>query len=531
MSRRSPRSRPKVVGHSGMDETVLNEEVFRKLVSRRAETLLGIVRHISLCHSGAQIMVRPLMGELLSQSTQLEELLDAYGAGNCCQWCGLRSLIAALKHFSDASYELIHILHSLPTYRLLHIEQNFIEATQKALAFTTKVLRRTADQMLVKADKLGLAIPSQDSREKSYSEGLPAGRLPTHCKTRPIETVAETVTLLTTAFLNLAAESADVRAASRAKPREYASYIRNSVSEEKLRNLELRFHNLQSLYDTYVSGSTAAQLDPALPVLRGHISVVFHLLRVAVLFVHHYERHVNKQPCDSSLRGKSLVEAEEILDVLMKYAVTHISLYIGCAENLCREMLKRYAEVSWIEVPVPPYRGFHVRPSTLISKLVRHYGSEVQMELDGKVYDAASPLELFRANEKINAQKRRWLASEIVRLSLIQELNGHGNDIPNTIRHVVLRLAGNSKLILYEQPLQLPEIPFDQEGTLLEKVVDAMAQLLAMGKIDAQSDMEAKFVGDKRVLFDIRLLAESGYGEDSFGNNIPLPDKLSYLRR
>ena len=250
-----------------------------------------------------------------------------------------------------------------------------------------------------------------------------------------------------------------------------------------------------------------------------------------MLFVHHYERHVNKQPCDSSLRGKSLVEAEEILDVLMKYAVTHISLYIGCAENLCREMLKRYAEVSWIEVPVPPYRGFHVRPSTLISKLVRHYGSEVQMELDGKVYDAASPLELFRANEKINAQKRRWLASEIVRLSLIQELNGHGNDIPNTIRHVVLRLAGNSKLILYEQPLQLPEIPFDQEGTLLEKVVDAMAQLLAMGKIDAQSDMEAKFVGDKRVLFDIRLLAESGYGEDSFGNNIPLPDKLSYLRR
>ncbi|MEJ2704569.1 MAG: hypothetical protein P8Z79_19215 [Sedimentisphaerales bacterium] len=43
--------------------------------------------------------------------------------------------------------------------------------------------------------------------------------------------------------------------------------------------------------------------------------------------------------------------------------------------------------------------------------------------------------------------------------------------------------------------------------------------------------MEAKFIGDKRVLFDIKLLAESGYGEDNFGNNIPLPEKLSYLRR
>ena len=30
---------------------------------------------------------------------------------------------------------------------------------------------------------------------------------------------------------------------------------------------------------------------------------------------------------------------------------------------------------------------------------------------------------------------------------------------------------------------------------------------------------------------DIALLAESGYGEDDFGNNIPLPDRLRYLRQ
>lgn len=514
-----------------MVSTIVTEEVFRKFIARRAQTLLGIVKHISQCRSDTDIMIRPLMGVLLSQSTQLEELLDAYGAGSCCQWCGFRSLTATLKHFSDASYELLHIRHSLPTYRLLEIERDFVRSTDETLAFTAGVLRRTAHQILMKADQLGFTIPSERRREKSYTEELPLGRLPSSCKTRTIETVAETVTLLTTAFLNLAVESADVRAAGRAKPQEYAVYVRNSVSENKLRNLELRFHNLQSLYDTYVSGTEAAQLDPDLMVLRGHISVVFHLLRTAGLFVHHYERHVNKQPCDSSMRQEPLVDAESLLNVLMKYAVTHISLYISCAENLCHEMLKRYAEVGWIEVPVPPYRGFHVRPSTLISKLVRHYGSEVQMELDGKVYDASSPLELFRANEKINAQKRRWLASEIVRQSLVQELNGQSHHLGDVVRHIVLRLAGNSKLVLYEQPLQLPDAMAEQEGTLLEKVVDVMAQLLAMGKIDAESQLEAKFIGDKRVLFDIQLLAESGYGEDNFGNNIPLPKKLSYLRR
>jgi hypothetical protein len=179
---------------------------------------------------------------------------------------------------------------------------------------------------------------------------------------------------------------------------------------------------------------------------------------------------------------------------------------------------------------VPPYRGFHVRPSTLIAKVALHYGSAIQMQLDEEVYDASSPLGLFRANEKINAQKRRWLAAEVVRLKLAQDQNNQSN-IDSVVREVVLTLAGSSKLILYEQPLQLPEEPTRKEGTLLEKVVDEMARLLAMGKIDVDTKMTAKFIGDKRVLADIKLLAESGYGEDKFGNNVALPEKLTYLRR
>ena len=509
---------------------VMTDKMFRELMAKRALTFLGLVKHISQCKSTKDVMIRPLIGALLSQSTQIEEFLDSYGAGSNCEWCAFRSLTAAIKHFSDVSYELLHIRYSLPAYCLLPIEQDFAKATEETLEFTVNVLQQAAKQMLTKAEQLGLPVPSQRLREESYAEELPPGCLEHHCQTRKIEAVAETVTLLTTAFLNLAVDSKDVRAASRVKPEKFASYVRDSVSEKKLRTLELRFHNLQSLYDTYVSGTEAAQLDTDLPVLRGHISVVFHLLRTATLFVHHYERHVNKQLCNSPSRHELVVKADVLLDVLMRYSVTHISLYIGCAEHLCHEMLNRYAEIGEIEVPVPPYRGFHVRPSTLIAKLVLHYGSEVQMELDDEVYDASSPLGLFRANEKINAQKRRWLAEEIVRLKLDQKQDNE-SDFNAVVRKLVLMLAGRSKLILYEQPLQLLEEPARKEGTLLEKVVDEMARLLAMGKIDVDVKLKAKFIGDKRVLADIKLLAESGYGEDKFGNNVPLPEKLPYLRR
>jgi hypothetical protein len=513
-----------------MVSATIAHEDFQKLITKRAQTLLGLARCLSQCKSSDTILVRPFLGQLFSQSLQLEELLDAYDAGNSCRWCSFRSLTAAIKLFSDVSYELLHIQHSLPAYRLLPIERDFVKATEEALEFTGGVLSRAAKQMVVRAGQLGLTVPSRSLREKSYTEELPPGRLPHDCGTRRIETVSETVTLLATAFLNLAAESKDVRAASRAKPEEYASYVLNSISEEKLRSIELRFHNLQSLYDTYVSGTEAEELDTDLPVLRGHISVVFHLLKTATSFAHYYERHVNKELCDSPTRFEPLVKAEELLAVLMNYSVTHISLYIDCAEHLCQRMLKRYAEVGRIEVPVPPYRGFHVRPSTLISKLVLHYGSEVKMQLNGEVYNASSPLELFRANEKINAEKRRWLASEIVRLKLVQE-QALRSDIGAVVRGVVLMLAERGKLILYEQPLKLPDEPTGKEGTLLEKVTDEMARLLAMGKIDVDVNLTATFIGDKRVLADIKLLAESGYGEDNFGNNVPLPDKLVYLRR
>ncbi|MHC4143645.1 MAG: HPr family phosphocarrier protein [Planctomycetota bacterium] len=513
-----------------MVSATLTHEDFQKLIAKRAQTLLGLAKHLSQCQSTREIMTRPLMGALLSQSTQLEEFLDAYGAGGNCRWCGIRTLTAAIKHFSDASYELLHILYWLPAYRLLPIEQDFVKATDETLEFTASVLLHIANRMLARAVELGLPVPEETLREQSYAEELTPGRLPRDCETRRVETVSESVALLTTAFLNLAVESKHVRAAGQARPEEYAAYAADSVSEEELRSLELRFHNLQSLYDTFVSGTEAEQLDTDLPVLRGHISVVFHLFRTATLFAHHYERHVNKQPCASQGRQEPLVKAEPLLDVLMMYSVAHISSYIGCAEDLCREMLKRYAEVDRIEVPVPPYRGFHVRPSTLISKLARHYGSELQMELDEEVYDARSPLELFRANERINAQKRRWLSAEIVRLKLVQEGWGQ-RETGLVVRDVVLALAGRSKLILYEQPLRLPQEPACREGTLLEQVIDEMARLLAMGKIDVDAKLTAKFIGDKRVLAAIELLAESGYGEDNFGNNIALPEELAYLRR
>ncbi len=517
-------------GRGTMNASLVNEQEFHRLVEKRADMLLALANHLSTCQNPRTVLSRPLLGEFLSQSMQFEEFLDTYDAGKNCLWCSIRSLTATIKLFSDASYELMHILHRASSYRLMPVERDFLAATEEALAFSGGILAQASQEILNRSRERNLKIPEKQEIADAYEEYSLPGRLAHNCGARQAATVPATVTLLATAFLNLASESGDVRAASRARPEEYATRAHAALSEERLRSLEFQFHNLQSQYDTYVSGTEVEHQDIDLPVLRGHVSVVFHLLRTATLLAHYYERHMNKQFCANPSPVPCLVEPNTLLTVLMDYSLTFIDLYIGRAVSLCQDMLKRYAEVGRIEVPIPKYRGFHVRPSTLISKLVLHYGSKVQMLLGEEVYDASSSLDLFRANEKINAQKRRWLAGEIVRLGLVPE-HGESEDAIVIVRVVVLALAEKSKLVMYEQPLELPERICGSEGTLLERVTSEVARLLAMGKIDISIDMTAEFVGDKRVLADIQILAERGYGEDNFGNNVPLPKELAYLRR
>jgi len=511
-------------------QRVLGDDQFREVVGRRSQILLNAASFFVQLHSAGRNPTRPLLGELMSQSIQMEELLDTHGAKNNVRWSPLRSLVAAIKLFSDVSYELLHIRHALPIYRLLPIEHDFAADVDKTLSFTCEVLLRAAGALLKRAHRLGLPIPRCLLLDAAYEESLPLGQLVHDRTTRTIENVPETVSGLATAFLNLAAESERLQVPRGTAPADYPSCIPDPISERHLRHLQHQFHSLQSLYDTYVCETKTENLDRDLPVLRGHISVVFHLLKSATAFSHYYERHVEPHLVQPGETAGMIVAADELLGALMDFSLAYANRYRASAQNLCRDMLKRYAEVGAIQVPVPRYRGFHVRPSTLVAKIVLHYGSDVEMEMDGEMYDASTPLEIFRANEKINARKRRWLAAEVGQLPFMAAARS-GEDVAALVRRAVMELTEKHKVVIYEQPLRVSDDLAAADGTVQERVTNEIARLQSTGRIDIECELMINFIGDKRVLADIRLLAENGYGEDNFGNNIPLPRELSYLRR
>lgn len=516
-------------------ERIIPEEEFRDLLNSRCGDLMALAAYMDATGAGQQCFTRPLLATLHLEATRVEELLDAYGAKQNLRWYPLRRMVAPVKLFSNVSYILQHILQFLPTYKLLPIPADFRVATENALLYTCGVLKDTVHALRSKAQELGLQAPEVVPANGHFAEYLPAGHLPFD---RPREKVAspeESVVYLATAFLNLAEDSKFLHDIAGADVRDCADWIPDPINEARLRDLDEKFHSLQSLYDTHISDSNMESLDEHLPVLRGHISVIYHLLQTATDFTHFCERHISgfAHQDNGGEAQVNLVDPASLLEVLIGYSLEFSSRYILRTRNLCHQMLRRYAIQGRISVPVPRYRGFHVRPSTLIAKIVNHYGSPVEMALEEETYNAGVTLDLFRANEKLNARKRRRIAEEVRRLMAEDAAaNRAGTDkLRARVRKIVQILFEENKLVLYERGLPLEDLNRLEGETATEFVARALNQLLALGKIDVEVDTLVSFAGDRRVLEDIRLLAENGYGEDDFGNNLPLPEELAYLRK
>jgi hypothetical protein len=509
---------------------VIAEEDFRDVVHVRGGRLFALARLIQQCDQDQLELTRPLLGNLLSQSSQVEELLDTYNARNNRSWRLFRAPVAAMKRFSQIKYELIHIRQSLPTYGLPEVPGSFEGETLSATQFARSVLINASRELICEQKRVGIE-PGEGLDYAEFVEMLPPGRLPNDRPRRRVASAKEVVTRLATAFLNLAAQADLLECVTHIDPEQYPRFIPDPVSEESLRNLQHLFHNLQSLYDTFVSDSETECLDADLPRMRGDVSVVFHLLHIATNLSHYYERHMVGAGTDDGTNGSRFVQPDRLLAVLMEYAVTYAGRYLNSGRKLCQSMLNRYAEVDRVEVPIPRYRGFHVRPSTLVAKIVMHYGTEVKLQMDGETYDASSPLEIFRVNERINARKRKWLGSQIADLPLSDWLGQAEGDVAAVVRRVLTHLAEKGKVVIYEQPLEIADLAAKPECPLLEQIIEEVARLQATGRIDIHTEMSVTFIGDRRVLEDLRILADNGYGEDNLGNNITLPVELAYLRR
>ena len=483
-------------------------------------------------HSDKKPGYRPLLRSLRIESTTVEERIDNYGAQKNEIWYPLRESVAAIKLFSTVCYNIMHIQDALPRYKLIEVAGNFYDDTHTAIDSLTDAVTAAAKTLTYQAKRCNLRRAGAESSPIVFPPEPPTIRLPVDRKVRHVKETGAAVVYLSTAFLNLSKDRDVASVLRKRETEDYSTCIPDSVNEENLRIAEARFHNLQSHYDTYIFESDIENQNRNLPVLRGHISVIYHLLGAATDLAHYYERHM------SELRRRMIGEYRfplskpVLLQIIFEYLLEYAREYMEAATNLCRSMIHSYSEKREIEVPIPNYRGFHVRPSALMAKVVAHYGSSVTMVLNGREYNAGVTFDLFRANEEINAVKRREIGRILEQIIDPQQpFEYDAEELVKKLQILFLELANDQKIILYDTGLLFNEFEPEVDETMINYVCRYIRHYMSIGKIDVQSTMTATLKGDNRALLDLKLLAESGYGEDRYGNNIVLPQELVYLRR
>lgn len=508
------------------------QETFTKQVARYSIPVLELCHFALNSWANSSFPCRDFLNRLRTDSTRLEELVDYYGAQTNELWFPFRETVAAAKLFSSVTYSVVHIRTVLERYKLLPIEEDCREQTDLVLSMLRQALVSISESIVEQASHCKILGPIVKSDFQPCEEAPIPFRLDANRSVRHVDKIGEIVVYLATRFLNLSEDQEVQDVLRKVNPEDYSSSVPTPISEEILRSVEGRFHNLQSLYDTYIFESDIEEQNESLLYLRGHISIIYHLLSTATELSHFYIRHM------SSLRRNTVqsiqfpMEPDIMLGLLFEYPLRFSRYYLESAVQLCRSMIQSYSEQTSIEVPIPAYRGFHVRPSMLVARIVAHYGSTVTMSLNGNEYNAATPLDLFRANEEINALKRRQIADMLSRISELQNPLPEGlEQRRRDLQLLFVRLQNDNEIILYDTDLDFENLDDAAEQTMAEIAVRYIRHFVSIAKMDIRSTLTVKFVGDNRALNDLEILARNGYGEDYMGNNIVLPKELSYLSR
>ncbi len=517
---------------AGNKDTGQGDAEFTDFLKGRAAALADLCRFAQESGRKTEFPCRDYVSHLNREAAQVEELVDGHGGQKNEKWFPFRESIAAAKLYAFVTHEVLHIHSAISRYELIGAEDELHAETRRVVEIMREALINATATILDQLERCDLTDDAEGSTFEPCKTDTMSLYLPADRSVRHSEKVGETVVFLATQFLNLS-EDLDVREVLKERDADtYEQAIPEPISEERLRLVESRFHNLQSLYDTYIFESDIEQQNRSLPTLRGHVSLIFHLMVVATNLTHYFIRHMSSLRRETFLRLRFPVTAEELRTLIFEYPLQFARRYLEAATTLCQSMIREYSEETTVEVPIPNYRGFHVRPSTLVAKIVRHYGSPVTMKLDDQEYDASLPFDLFRANEAINAVKRRRVTDMLDKDQDLQiPVPSDAEECTRELQLLFVRLMKEGSIVLYDTDLSFSDIEIGEAETLAELASRYIVHLMSVGKLDVQSDIAVTFIGDSRALNDLEILANNGYGEDDIGNNIVLPKELSYLSR
>lgn len=179
-------------------------------------------------------------------------------------------------------------------------------------------------------------------------------------------------------------------------PEEMGRFVRDVSDEQEVRFFQTRIHNLLSGYDTYVQGTEAERTDDALPKFRGFVELLLLILECMTELVHFYERHENDIRSElAKNRVAQIVDKRMVLDRILNWALYSVHLGIEQARSISEGMVDRYTIQKRAICRLPDGVSLHARPISLITRVVSHHGTPVDLILGNSRCYAGSILQVL----------------------------------------------------------------------------------------------------------------------------------------
>ena len=376
---------------------VITEEEFLKLAQEYSQNFFRIYNFL---RREDKPYTRRFYAHLIGESEELESFLDDHCARDNKTWYFFSGLVACIRNFAKIALILKHVLNRYLAYDLNDDNADtFLAAAEEISSFIEKTILSLYEEVANESLRLGITLPEGTLKQDIFQGVYHQKRLPYTIDEEEDLDAEKIVAKIATQYLKVVEKFNYLGwNCGEKKVHDFKDIVPNKVNEERSREIISLIHNLQSTYDHYIRHTPLELQDKKLKRFRGYISLPLHLLSIVNWLSHLYQRHINTARYDGvSYQISAIVNASDIVDIMMNFAMFYASRCLQTGKNLSNEILGRYIEIDTCEVKIPENLGFHLRPATLVARIAAYYGTKLSLVVDGEEYDASSILSITLA--------------------------------------------------------------------------------------------------------------------------------------
>lgn len=348
---------------------------------------------------------RKFYSSMIQETEFFESFLDEHGARENKTWYFFAEYVASIRNLAIAAFLIRHLMDRYPYYNLNEdgsFNANFHAEAQKTLVFLNQSILNLFAEVCKAGAANQLVIPAESVDPEEFADIETNQRLPRNIEENHVKNEDERIIDLCHKIHNVAKMMMEIDLGLIHDEEKLRKVIPAKIDERKARLLKNMIHSVQSDYDTYLKNTHIEQSYPVLKVLRGYISLPLHLLETVVWLSHFYERHedeIRSDECKTKIT--TLVNKNTLLDRIVNFVFFHAGYFLQKGDKLSDNLFKNLSKTVSYELPVPKPLGFHARPSTYISLIVRQHEGEAYLIVDGERYNAKSVMSLLQAGGAI----------------------------------------------------------------------------------------------------------------------------------